>query len=285
MRITRPAPAKINLALHVVGQRADGYHLLDTLVMFSTTGDIIEAELDDALTLQVEGPFADALDTGLAENLVMRAALLMADEAIALGRPRPGARLTLTKMLPIASGLGGGSADAAATLIALNELWQLGLGSDRLAEIGLKLGADVPMCLGARPSRVTGIGEYIAPAPSLPDLGLLLINPLVPVATPHVFRGLTKRDHPPMPDLPAAWVDVDHLVDWLTPTRNDLQPVAETLAPDIAAAIALLSALPACRLARMSGSGATCFGIFADSAAAIAAGAIVREQMPHWWVG
>jgi 4-diphosphocytidyl-2-C-methyl-D-erythritol kinase len=285
MRIKRPAPAKINLALHVVGQRADGYHLLDTLVMFSETGDIIEAELDDALTLLVDGPFAGALDGAIAENLVMRAALLMADAAERRGRPRPGARIQLTKMLPVASGLGGGSADAAATLVALNELWQLGLDDAALSAIGLKLGADVPMCLKSAPSRVTGIGEHIGPAPVLPDHGLLLIHPGVPVATPHVFRGLTRRDHPPMPDLPAQWIDVDHFVDWLMPTRNDLQHVAEQLAPDISQALRLLRDLPGCRLARMSGSGATCFGIFADAASAQSAADVVRDIRPEWWVG
>ena len=126
MRITRFAPAKVNLALHVVGQRADGYHLLDTLVMFTGTGDVIEAEIDDVLTLSVTGPFAGALDGSLADNLVMRAADLLRQEALALNLPQPGARITLTKALPVASGLGGGSADAAATLIALNELWNLG---------------------------------------------------------------------------------------------------------------------------------------------------------------
>jgi 4-diphosphocytidyl-2-C-methyl-D-erythritol kinase len=285
MRITRSAPAKVNLALHVVGQRADGYHLLDTLVMFAATGDIIEVELADGLTLAVSGPFGDALDCRPADNLVMRAAMLLADAAEGLGNPRPGARITLTKRLPIASGLGGGSADAATTLLALNELWQLNLDRDRLAEIGLQLGADVPMCLRGAPSRVSGIGEVVVPGPDLPDLGLLLVNPGAAVATPHVFRELTRRNHPPMPDLPAAWDDVDHLVDWLTPTRNDLASAAEAIAPDIGLALAFLRALPGCRLARMSGSGATCFGIFEDAAQAAAAAAIVRAAQPHWWVG
>jgi len=285
MRITRRAPAKINLALHVVGQRADGYHLLDTLVMFSDVGDIIEASLADGLTLDVDGPFAHALDGGLPENLVMRAALLLRDAAVARGNPGSGASLRLTKMLPIASGLGGGSADAAATLLVLNELWQLGLAPAELAAMALRLGADVPMCLTSVPARVTGIGEHVSAVPGLPDVALLLLNPGVPVATPHVFRGLTKRDHPPLPELPIAFADIDHLVDWLTPTRNDLQPAAEALAPDIRAALDVLAALPGCRLARMSGSGATCFGIFADGNAAVAAAAVVRELRPAWWVG
>jgi 4-diphosphocytidyl-2-C-methyl-D-erythritol kinase len=283
--IRRPAPAKINLALHVIGQRPDGYHLLDTLVAFAETGDLIEADVDDALTLTVAGPFAGALDTGFADNLVMHAATLLADEAVARGRPRPGARLRLTKTLPVASGVGGGSADAAATLIALNDLWQLGLDDARLATIGLQLGADVPMCLHGGPSRVTGIGEHVAPGPRLPDLAFLLIHPGVPVATPHVFRGLTKRDHAPMPDLPSAWTDIDHLIDWLEPTRNDLARSAEAIAPDIGIALELLRDLPGCRFARMSGSGATCFGIFADVKVVDAARRIARAARPDWWVG
>jgi 4-diphosphocytidyl-2-C-methyl-D-erythritol kinase len=285
MRITRSAPAKINLALHVVGQRADGYHLLDTLVAFAAIGDTIEAEIDERLALTVAGPFAHALGGDGTDNLVLRAAYLMADEAVRRGRARPGARLTLTKHLPVASGVGGGSADAAATLIALNDLWQLELDAAYLAAIGLALGADVPMCLNGAPSRVTGIGECVAPAPILPDHGLLLVNPRVPVSTPQVFRGLTRRDHPPLPDLPEVWSDVDHFVDWLTPTRNDLQHPAQAIAPDIAVTLALMRDLPGCRLARMSGSGATCFAIFGDDAAAGMAADVVREMRPTWWVG
>ena len=142
------------------------------------------------------------------------------------------------------------------------------------------------MCLTGSSSRVTGIGEVIEPGPQLPpDLGVMLIHPGVPVATPHVFRGLIKRDHPPMPELPAAWIDVDHLVDWLEPTRNDLQQAAQQLAPDIGVAMALIRELPGCRFARMSGSGATCFGIFADGAEARAATDVVRTLKPDWWVG
>lgn len=282
--IVRSAPAKINLALHVVGQRSDGYHLLDTLVTFADIGDTITVEPDDTLTLSISGPFAAQLDGDADANLVMRAARLLADVAQSSGRSCPGAHIGLEKALPIASGVGGGSADAAATLHALNDLWQLGLDVAALSQIGLPLGADIPMCLAAEPARVTGIGEHVAPGPRLPDHALLLINPRVPVATPHVFRGLTRRDHPPMPELPEAWRDLDHLVDWLQPTRNDLQPAAETIAPVITDVLALMRDLPGCQFARMSGSGATCFGIFADGGA-IEAANIVREIRPEWWVG
>lgn len=289
MPITRLAPAKVNLALHVVGQRADGYHLLDTLVTFADAADLITAEPDDRLRLAIEGPFAgalaDPLEASADTNLVMRAARAMAAEAERLGIQQPGARLTLTKHLPIAAGIGGGSADAAATLHALNDLWTLGLDQRQLAAIGLALGADVPMCLAGLPARVTGIGEEVTPGPALPDHALVLVNPRIPVATPDVFRGLTRRDHPPLPDLPATWDGVDHLVGWLKDTRNDLQPPAEALAPAIRDAMALLAEVPGCHLARMSGSGATCFAIFGDQAAAIEARAALRLKRANWWVG
>jgi 4-diphosphocytidyl-2-C-methyl-D-erythritol kinase len=284
MRIVRTARAKINLALHVVGQRADGYHLLDTLVTFAPFGDEIAAEADDRLSLEVHGPFGETLKADPDGNLVLRAASLLADEAMRRGAGPVGARIRLDKHLPIASGVGGGSADAAATLLALNDLWNLDIAQSRLAEIGLMLGADVPMCLAGVPARVTGIGEHVAPGPGMPEHGLVLVNPRVPIATPAVFRSLKKRDHAPMPDLPDAWDDVDHLVDWLKTTRNDLQPPAETIAPAVGEVMAVMTALPGCRLARMSGSGATCFGIFDDRAAAIEAQTTLRRERANWWI-
>jgi len=282
-RLTRHAPAKVNLALHVVGRRPDGYHLIDTLVAFAAIGDLIAVEPAETLTLDVDGPFAAALDGDPANNLVLRAARLLAAEAVAAGRHHSGARIRLTKALPVASGIGGGSSDAAATLLALNDLWDLRFDDARLAALGLRLGADVPMCLAGRPARVTGIGEQVTLCPRLPDHALMLVNPGVAVATPQIFRGLTKRDNPPLPDLPSKWADLDHLIDWLAPTRNDLQATAEALAPAIGETLDVLRALPGCRLARMSGSGATCFGIFADGAAANAAAATVRGMRPAWW--
>lgn len=284
MRVVRTAPAKINLALHVVGQRADGYHLLDTLVTFARFGDEITVVADDVLRLEVHGLFGETLRGDPDGNLVFRAARLLAEEAGRQGRGRVGASIRLDKHLPIASGVGGGSADAAATLLALNDLWALDLPLTRLAELGLSLGADLPMCLAGVPARVTGIGEHVAPGPAMPDHGLLLVNPGVPVSTPAVFRGLIRRDHPPMPELPATWDGVDHLVDWLDRTRNDLQPPAEAIANEVADVMAVLADLPGCRFARMSGSGATCFAIFESDSAAAEAGHVVTLARPAWWV-
>ena len=285
MRIVRTAPAKINLALPVGGQRPDGYHLLDTLVTFAPFGDEITVGEAEDMRLEVHGLYGETLKGDPDGNLVFRAARLLAEEAERRGRGPVGASIRLDKHLPIASGVGGGSADAAATLLALNDLWALDLAPQRLAELGLSLGADVPMCLAGVPARVRGIGEHVAQGPTMPDHGLLLVNPQVPVSTPAVFRGLTRRDHPPMPDLPDVWDGVDHLVDWLNGTRNDLQPPAEAIAAEVVEVMDILRQLPGSRFARMSGSGATCFAIFDTDSAAAAAGQLLKATRLEWWVG
>ncbi len=281
--LTLMASAKINLALHVVGRRADGYHLLDSLVTFADVGDFLSAKLALELTLDVTGPYGSELGSG-EDNLVMRAARLMQSEAADLGAGRPGAALTLIKFLPVASGLGGGSADAAETMHVLNMLWDLELTLERLQQFGLDLGADVPMCLAGKPARVEGIGEKVTPIGPLPGMALVLVNPGVPVSTPDVFRALAKRDHPPLPTLPASWEGLDHLVDWLRSTRNDLEAPAIGIAPAIGDVLQTLAATPGCLLARMSGSGATCFGIFPDRNAAERAAATIRAAHLDWWV-
>ena len=280
---TLQTSAKVNLALHVVGRRADGYHLIESLVAFVPVGDELTIAPSETLTLSISGPFADALGSSH-DNLVLKAARLLQDEAERLGRGRPGAILSLDKRLPIASGVGGGSGDAAAALSGLHALWRLDLPEWRLAALALALGADVPMCLDGRSAHVAGIGEVIEPAPALPTMTLLLVNPDVPVSTPAVFRALTQRDNPPLPDLPAAWNGLGHLVDWLAATRNDLEPAALPLAPEIGEVLSALRAAPGCRFARMSGSGATCFGIFAARAEAEAAAAAIPAARPGWWV-
>jgi 4-diphosphocytidyl-2-C-methyl-D-erythritol kinase len=267
------APAKINLTLHVTGQRADGYHLLDSLVAFADVGDRITAEVADELTLRLTGPQAAALDADV-DNLVLRAARLFG--------ARRGAALVLDKVLPVASGIGGGSADAAATLQALSRLW--GVSLPPAAEI-LRLGADVPVCLAGRPVRMTGVGEGLHPlAHPLPAASLVLANPGIALPTPTVFAALTRRDHAPMPrDLPRL-ADVAELAAFLAMMRNDLEPAAVSLAPVIARVRAALSAQPGCLISRMSGSGATCFGLFPDPLTAAAAAAALRRAEPAWWV-
>ncbi len=247
------APAKINLALHVTGRRADGYHLLDSLVVFGRAGDRLVLRGAPGLSLGVEGPFADRIPAG-AENLVLRAMEVMRRETGAQGQ---GASVTLTKRLPPGSGIGGGSSDAAAALRGLAQLWDMDLPGPKAL---LALGADVPVCMDPRPQRMRGVGERLNPVTGLPDLPLLLVNPGVPVATPAVFTALTERDGAPMEPLPDA-PDLPRFVEWLARQRNDLQPPAMALVPEIGTVLARMKASAGCLLARMSGSGATCFAI------------------------
>jgi len=273
MAIEAFAPAKVNLTLHVTGQRADGYHLLDSLVVFADIGDTVRATAADGLSLTVTGPQA----TGLAaddSNLVLRAARVFPRAA--------GAALTLDKVLPVASGVGGGSADAAATLQVLSRLWGLPLPD---AGAVLRLGADVPVCLAGRPARMTGVGEGLHPlAHPLPPAALVLANPGVALSTPAVFAALDRRDHAPMPREMPRLRDVAELAAFLGMTRNDLEPAATRLAPVIAQVRAALSAQQACLMSRMSGSGATCFGLFPDPLAAAAAARVLKAARPDWWV-
>jgi 4-diphosphocytidyl-2-C-methyl-D-erythritol kinase len=255
----------------VTGRRADGYHLLDSLVAFAAVGDRLEAEPARGLSLSVDGPFAIGLGTG-AENLVIRAAAL-------LQPPGHGAALRLTKRLPVAAGIGGGSADAAAALRLLARLWSVPLASDDAA---LALGADVPVCLAGRPARMSGIGEHLVPV-GLPLFWMVLVNPGVAVPTGAVFAALGRRDNPPLPDLPP-FPDAPSLFAWLAGTRNDLEPPARAVAGPIAEVLAALAAQPGCALARMSGSGATCFGLFATEAPARAAADALARAEPGWWV-
>jgi 4-diphosphocytidyl-2-C-methyl-D-erythritol kinase len=272
------APAKVNLYLRVIGRRADGYHLLDSLVVFPEIGDTVEVAPASSLELHAEGPFAAAVPSG-DDNLVLRAARLLASAA---GRAAA-ARIRLIKRLPVASGIGGGSADAAATLRALARLWQVQDDGVDLAALALRLGADVPVCLGGRAAYLGGIGEEIAPAPALPRFFLLLANPGVAVATPAVFAG--RRGPYTQPSrFAAAPGDAAGLARLLRQSVNDLGPSAIALAPEIEAVLAELSALPGALLARMSGSGATCFALFASQAEAEAAQARLEAAQPQWWL-
>jgi 4-diphosphocytidyl-2-C-methyl-D-erythritol kinase len=274
-RLTEAAPAKVNLYLHVTGRRADGYHLLDSLVTFAEVGDLLHAEPADSLSLRVEGPFAPAL-AGEPDNLVLRAARALAAEAGVTA----GARLVLEKRLPVASGIGGGSADAAAALRVLCRLWRLAPPPQVLARLAVSLGADVPICLAGRTARMGGIGERLEPAPPLPSCGVLLVNPGIAVATAEVFRVRQGAWSEPA-TLPPAWDDAVAMAADLAKLRNDLEPAAVGLRPAIGDVLADLAATPGRLLARMSGSGATCFALYVDTAAArLAAGRIER---PGWW--
>ena len=269
------AHAKVNLYLHVVGRRADGYHRLDSLVVFADLHDTLAAAPADDLHLAIDGPFAGAL-AGEADNLVLRAARAL---AAAHGR-EPRTRLTLTKRIPVAAGIGGGSADAAATLRALSQLWSVGIPDD----LPLKLGADVPACLAGRPLFMSGIGETLRPAPPLPPAFLLLVNPGVAVATRDVFHRRSGA-FSPAAAFAEAPRDAAHLAQILRDRGNDLTQAATAEAPAIGEAEQKVAASEGCLLARMSGSGATVFGLYAEAeagAAAMAAAAISRER-PSWW--
>lgn len=267
---TEFAPAKINLALHVTGQRADGYHLLDSLVVFADIGDRVTVDLSDAAKLQITGPQAASLDV-TEDNLCLRAARAMGVAAA----------IVLEKHLPVASGIGGGSSDAAATLRALSRLTGTPLPD---AGVVLTLGADVPVCLAQRPARMSGIGETITRlAHALPPAWLVLVNPKAGVSTPQVFKALTRRDNPALPPMPRL-KDAAELAAWVALQRNDLEAPALTLLPQIAQVKSALTAQNGCLLSRMSGSGATCFGLFADPLAADAAAAAISAAQPAWWV-
>lgn len=281
--ITVPAPAKVNLWLHILGRRDDGYHLIDSLVAFVELGDTLTAAPAERLSLAVDGRFAATLPEP-ADNLVLRAAQLLAGAG---GATTGGARIGLTKRLPVASGIGGGSADAAAALRALTQLWRLEIGEPALMALALRLGADLPVCLSGVPCHVGGIGETVAPAPPLPAADLLLVNPGVPLATAAVFAAHAARATPPLAP-PARWpeppADAAALAARLSATRNDLTESATMLVPAVGQALAALAAQPGCLLARMSGSGATCFGLFADRTGAEAAAARIQAAQPGWWV-
>jgi 4-diphosphocytidyl-2-C-methyl-D-erythritol kinase len=276
------APAKINLTLHVLGRRADGYHDLESLVVFAGTGDDLRLEPGPVWALQVSGPTAP-LAGNEADNLVLKAARLLADRVENLR----GGTFHLTKRLPVAAGIGGGSSDAAAALRLLARLNGLPLSHPSLREAARLTGADVPVCLEPRARMMRGAGEKLGPALPLPRLFAVLVNPRVPVETPAVFRtlglqpgqGLPGPQHPVMEAASSA-----ALLDVLRSARNDLEPPALHIQPLIGEALGQVAATRGCRLARMSGSGATVFGLYDDCQTAAEAAKIIRRERPGWWV-
>ncbi len=277
--VRRAAPAKLNLYLHVLGRRDDGYHLLDSLVAFADIADVVTARPAQAFSLEVTGRFAAALAGDPAENLVWRAATALAARAGIEAK----AALTLEKNLPVASGIGGGSSDAAAALKALGQLWRLDLGERPFQGLAQSLGADVPVCLFGETAWLGGIGERVAPAPPLPPCSAVLVNPGVSLATPAVFKARTGPFSEPA-RFEAAPADAVALARLLATRRNDLTAPAVTLAPEISGVLRVLEAEPGALLARMSGSGATCFALFAEAAAAESAAGRLRRAHPRWWV-
>ena len=271
------ARAKVNLFLHVRGRLPDGYHVLESFAVFPKIGDLVEAERGKGLGLSTAGPFASGLGGG--DNLVIGAAKALSDRTAG----RPGAALRLTKNLPVAAGIGGGSADAGAALRALARLWP---EADAKAspEIAFALGADAPVCLRSTPAMMGGVGEQLRAAPAFPAFWMVLANPGAPLATAEVFNALERRENPSGPPAPRAFVDFDHLASWLQTQRNDLEAPARRLRPVIARVLSALAWDRDCALSRMSGSGATCFGLYADEGPALAAAERLRAAEPGWWV-
>lgn len=276
------APAKINLYLHVVGRRPDGFHLLDSLIAFTEFGDELTIERAPTMSLRIDGPFAGSLAAD-GDNLVMRAARALSGDGREIC-----AAIRLTKRLPVASGIGGGSADAAAALIGLRKLYSLDVGDDRLRQIGLALGADLPVCLMGMASFIGGIGEQIEVAPALPKAHLVLVNPGQPLPTVEVFKRRAQGRDGARFSAPARWADgvsdAAVLAERLAARGNDLSATALALMPAIGDVLDQLNRQAGCLLARLSGSGATCFGLFADVGTARAAATAIGAARPGWWV-
>ena len=265
------ARAKVNLCLHVTGQRADGMHLLDSRVVFPAVGDMLEATESDNLTLEIDGPFGAELDAGEG-NLVVRAARTLSGK---------GATLRLCKNLPVASGIGGGSADAAAAIRLLSDLWNVDLPP---LEALTDLGADVPVCMAQIPARMSGIGEELAPLPAMPKFWIVLVNAGQGVETGAVFGALASRNNSGLSDIPERFPTVETLFDYLRAQRNDMQTAAIEDCPVISDVLDAIFATRNCALSRMSGSGGTCFGLYESEVDAFEAVSEIRETNPTWWV-
>ena len=266
------AHAKVNLTLHVVGQRANGYHELQSLVCLTEFGDQIHLSPAADFSFQVIGPYAAGIPVD-ESNLVVQAAKFMAQKH----SKTLDCQIILEKNLPMASGIGGGSSDAAAVMKALSQYWSVQLPNvDEL----MALGADIPVCVTTGLTLMQGVGEDVTHLSAAPNWGVVLVNPNVGVSTPAVFDALNSKQNPSMQDVAANCVDTA----WLGDQRNDLEPPAMAMVPEVATVIEAISAAPQCRVARMSGSGATCFGLFTDIKYADEAASHLQQAHPDWWV-
>lgn len=272
------APAKINLFLHITGKRDDGYHLLQSVMVFVDVGDRIDFAPHDTLFLDVEGPFAGEMPQAH-DNLIYKAAQLLAKE---YGTHVRG-RVNLNKLLPVASGIAGGSSDTAAALKGFARLWGLPDEHDRMMKLAQKLGADVPACFIGKPVWAEGTGEKIMRLPEMPAMHFVLVNPLIQTPTPEVFARFRNRYSPPIQFSGRRKTMQEWIAD-LKNYRNDLTDAAMEVTPQIREVLDALNATPNCRLARLSGSGATCFGVYDTAEAAIAAVNKLKLAQPRWWV-
>lgn len=278
-RIRIRAPAKINLCLHVGAKRPDGYHDLESLVVFAAFGDELLIERDRGFSLAIGGPFAEDLSRG-DDNLVLKAARLLAARA----RADIGARFILTKRIPPASGVGGGSADAAAALRGLARLWNLRVSNDEMQTIAAVIGSDVPVCLDSKVAWMEGRGERVRSLRPLPGMSMILVNPKVQVSTAEVFRRLRQRRGTGFSPPPSSFAEAIDLVRYLQSTTNDLEPAAAQIAPVIGEVLEEIRRLPGVLLARMSGSGATCFGLMKDAESDRESIRGLRQRYRDWWV-
>ncbi len=272
------APAKINLFLHVGEKRNDSFHELESLVVFADVGDVLEFAPSDTLTLTLNGPYAKGLQAE-SDNLVLRAARALAAHS---GNAQ-GATMSLTKNLPVASGIGGGSADAAAALRGLAKLWKFNVLPAELQRMAEDLGSDVPVCIAGKSAWMEGRGERVTPAGTLPGMAMVLVNPGVAVPTADVFRGLKSRRGTGKVDHAARMKQPGELIAFLKSTTNDLEAPARAIAPVIGEVLGELSRMPGIELWRMSGSGATCFGLFEDTNSAAMATIALSHSHPSWW--
>ena len=281
MKVRVFAPAKVNLTLKVGRPRADGLHPVQSVVMFADVGDVVEAAPSEKLSLTVHGEFAEGLSAG-DDNLVLRAARALADAA---GLSEARAALSLEKNLPIASGIGGGSSDAAATLRALNELWALNLPVAQLLDVARTLGADVPVCVGAETTFMTGVGDDFRRMIA-PPFAAVLVNPLIPLPTPNVYRQFDRMNLGV--DLPGSepplWSNPDAAIRDMTTLGNDLEPAARALLPEIEDIAALMRADARVLHAGLSGSGATMFALVQNGEDATALAEAWQRAHPEWWV-
>lgn len=275
--LREPAPAKLNLYLHITGRRPDGYHLLDSLIVFVDLCDVLEAVPSNDITLRLRGPFAAGVDPGEG-NLVMRAARLLRETT----GMRAGAAMTLHKHIPVGAGVGGGSADAAAALRLLMRLWDARLSQAALYALAARLGSDVPACLASQPCRVAGVGDVLGKARLDCPIYVVLAHPGRPLLTAEVYRAFDGAYTAASP-FDCAGLSAADMAICLRQRRNDLEPPALCLLPEVGEVLSALNNLPACLLARMSGSGSACFALFAARAEAEEAAARLRAEHPRWW--
>lgn len=279
------APAKINLYLHVTGRLDNGYHLLDSLVAFADIGDEIEIEPSTEFKFSIEGPYANAFGpkerdhSPDSSNLAVQAAWSLARAAQKI----PNIRVKLTKNLPLAAGLGGGSSDAAAVIWGLLEWWKIPRQTHYLQGLMARLGADIPVCLTCSPSRVRGIGDILDPPPAMVEMPIVLVNPGKACMTAEVFSRFNGSFREPMP-LPGRLTQPKQLIEFLSKQNNDLQKAATDTVPEISNVLNALNIQDGCGLARMSGSGATCFGLFENDIIARKAAKTIAAENPDWWV-